>query len=72
MSEDHNRHVVFTQKHELVRRNECQIEEGHLMPDHVGVAALWWILVGSGKDRERQYENPAGQGGASYLMEICR
>jgi hypothetical protein len=42
------------------------------MPDHVGVAALWWILVGSGKDRERQYENPAGQGGASYLMEICR
>ena len=26
------RHLVF---HDLARRKECRIEEGHLMPDHV-------------------------------------
>ena len=33
MSQDHNHlnHVI----HELAKRKECKIEEGHLMPDHV-------------------------------------
>jgi putative transposase len=32
--------------HELARRKECKIEEGHLMPDHVHI-----LIFGGGGDR---------------------
>ncbi len=42
--------------HELARQKECQIIEGHLMPDHVHMHSL----VGSLK-------NPQGQGFVAFL-----
>ena len=34
------RRHLGTAFHELARRKECQIEEGHLMPDHVHILIL--------------------------------
>jgi putative transposase len=56
--------------HELARRKECQIEEGHLMPDHVhilisippkySVAEVIGYLKGKRQNVERKAHNFLG------------
>jgi putative transposase len=42
--------------HELARRKECQIEEGHLMPDHVHILMSIPKVLGGRGDRISQGE----------------